>query len=123
MGCTEGVDTEGANQCDGGRNALHFVVGSENAPLVLVAKCVEFGCDVNTFSTNAWKGPPLAIARTAEMAAELVAHGVDVNAADKDMVTVLMCAARDDRAAVVKFLLDAGADRLAVDKNGDRLGI
>ena len=120
MTCTAGADTDGFNRFDDGRNALHFVAGFENAPLVLVAKCVELGCDVNAFSTHwRWgKGPPLACVQTEAMAAELVAHGADVNAADEDMVTVLMYAAWSGVEGVVRFLLEARADPLAVDGEG-----
>ena len=119
MGCAKGVDTGGDNRCDDGRSALHFVAGSEDVHLVMVAKCVELGCNLNAFSTH-WRmmGPPLACVRTAEMAAELVAHGADVNAANEDMVTVLMCAANNGRGVAVRFLLDAGADPLAVNSEG-----
>ena len=119
MACTEGIDTEGVNERNDGRNALHFLFEFESAPLALVAKCVELGCDINAFSTNDWlKGPPLAFAQAEEIAAELVAHGADVNAADEDMVTVLMCAASNGRTFAVRFLLDTGADPLAVDRVG-----
>ena len=119
MTCTAGADTDGFNRFDDGRNALHFVAGFENAPLEMVAKCVEFGCDINAFSTHVLcKGPPLALVRTVGMAAELGAHGADVNAADEGMVTVLMRAAGNDRAAAVRFLVDAGADPGAVDIQG-----
>ena len=120
MNCTQGVDTDGENQRDDGRNAVHYVAESEDgAPLEMAAKCVELGCDVNAFSTKlGLVGPPLALVRTEEMAAELVAHGANVNAADKDMVTVLMCAAENGRKVAVRSLLDTGADPLAVDRNG-----
>ena len=119
MACTEGIDTEGVNERNDGRNALHFLFEFESAPLALVAKCVELGCDVNAFSTHVLcKGPPLALVRTVGMAAELGAHGADVNAADEGMVTVLMRAAGNDRAAAVRFLVDAGADPGAVDIQG-----
>ena len=118
MACTTGLDTEGGNRCDDGRNGLHFVAGSEdNVPLAMVCKCVVLGCDTNGFSTLDY-GPPLALARTEEMASELVAHDADVNAADEGMVTVLMWAAGNGSEVAVRFLLDAGADPLAVDSEG-----
>ena len=119
MTCTAGADTDGFNRFDDGRNALHFVAGFENAPLEMVAKCVEFGCDINAFSTNWWfKGPPLAFVETAEVAAELVAHRADVNAADENEVTVLMWAANNGREEAVRYLLATGAEPSAVDRKG-----
>ena len=120
MTCTVGFDTDGDNQRDDGRNALHIVAGFENdAALAMVAKCVEFGCDINAFSTYKWReGPPLALVKTAAMAAELVAHGADVNAAGEGMITVLMCAARNGKTFAVRFLLGAGVDPSAVDWKG-----
>ena len=77
---------------------------------------MEFGCDINAVQII---GPPLALVRTPEMGAELVAHGADVNATDEDMVTPLMHAARNNRIGVVRFLLSAGADPAAVDRDGN----
>ena len=67
--------------------------------------------------------PPLALVKTAEMATELVAHGADVNAADEDMVTVLMCAVGNCNEVAVRFLLEAGADPAAVDSLAGRTAI
>ena len=117
LACDDGDNLEWVNSDMLGRNALHYVARSTDAPLAMVAKCLELGCDPNAFAS--YVGPPLACVRTPEMGAELVAHGADVNATDENMVTPLMYAARNHRNVAIRFLL--GADPTAIDgkKDGD----
>ena len=118
MACISGVDLERVNIGDDGKNALHYAAASTNAPLAMVAKCVEFGCDINAICGGYHHGSPLAHVQTVDMAAELVAHGADVNATDFSTVTPLMPASERGRTEVVRFLLSTGADPAAVDRHG-----
>ena len=52
------------------------------------------------------------------MAAELVAHGADVNVTDEDAISPLMSASENGLTEVVRFLLSSGADPAAVDRHG-----
>jgi ankyrin repeat protein len=54
----------------------------------------------------------------ADLARQLVAYGVNVNAVNKEGRTALMIAVENDRSDTVKALIESGADVNARDRNG-----
>lgn len=97
-------------------NALHFVAWSDDAPLEMVAKCVDSGCDINAFAVAT--GPPISHAARPAMAAELLAHDANVAATDPMGATPLLHAARAGQICAVRALLEAGADPASADPWG-----
>lgn len=82
---------------------------------------LERGADVNAVSTNAMQVRPLhsAVAGNHDaLARELVAAGADVNAVQQGDFTPLMGAAQHGNAALVAFLLAAGARADAATTDG-----
>lgn len=84
---------------------------------------LEHGAHVNAVSANAMRAHPLhsAVAGNHEtLARALVAAGAEVNAVQADDFTPLMAAAQNGNAALVAFLLTAGADTGAQTSEGRR---
>lgn len=83
---------------------------------------IELGCPVNGVKND----PPLVVCvsedfdepAALEAAELLLAHGADVNAVDQDGWTALFRAVIDERAQIVRFLFEHGADPNIKDKSG-----
>ncbi|MBQ7151594.1 MAG: ankyrin repeat domain-containing protein [Synergistaceae bacterium] len=97
---------------------LMFAAEKNSDPEVINA-LIKFGADPNAKDKD--NKTPLMFAAAANTSPEIITAlakgGANVNARDSNRMTPLMYAARNNNAAVVKALIEAGAEELA-DKRG-----
>ncbi|XP_048090138.1 fibronectin type 3 and ankyrin repeat domains protein 1 isoform X3 [Alosa alosa] len=104
-----------------GCTALHWATDGGHLPVL--QHLLQDGCKVDVRDSVSYWTPLMrvsAVSGDAEMAALLIRAGADVNVRDRDGKTPLMVAVLNNHEALVKLLLDNGADKHA--KNGFGLG-
>lgn len=95
---------------EGASSPLHWAVDSNSVNIV--KRLIEYDCDVNHVDETTTWTPMFRLASVtgnAEVGAELIRNGADVNIPDSEGKNALMQATINNHHALVKILLEAGA--------------
>lgn len=101
--------------------SLDLIYAAKEGNLEAVKRLLESGLDPNVREDDKYGWTALLYAQEnhhIDMVVELISKGADVNLGDNNLRTPLICASRLGNTAIVKALLDAGANVNVTDNVG-----